>query len=311
MLILGTENAHAVFNGTAVRKWVAANCEIAKDWIALGVATARGFVDYAKGFIQRVKDKAKSIFSFLRGWFNNDPVGAGAAVGLVLIGGAILVGGAASLGLIGGGAGALIAGILGTVKTIGIVSIIGMGILGGARFIMKGVLTTYNFDWNVTVAGIREKQKQLLQNIIANSGEATGTALGGLICGINKNFANVLIDVKFAASLWRAYDEDIRDEILDGFGEIVAMARSAARQIAMLELYHNARSFVKANIRTGIEKIDKAIAAWGKEGSQPFVFSQIVEQHIEKIKDETLKNFVEEAVEGFIDICREALWKPI
>lgn len=311
MLIEVAKCAHAIFNGLAPKDWVETVSAEARKWFGLGVASAKGFINQIGNLLNKVKDAAKGLFSFMRGWFRDDPVGAGAAVGLAFVGGAILLGGAVSLGIIGGGAAALIKGALIGTKILAVGGFLVTGLFMGARLIAQGFVSTYNFDWNVSIKGIREKQKQLLLNIIANSGEATGTALGGLICGINKDMANVLVDVKFVASLWRAYDEDIKDEILDGFGEIVAMAKSAARQIAALELFHNVRSFVKAKVRTGIPAIDRAIAGWGAEGSKPFVFAEKVESYVESIKDETLKNFAEEAVEGFLDICRESLWKPV
>lgn len=215
------------------------------------------------------------------------------------IGGALAVG-AGGLYLLSQG------GLLASIATV-----ITVGVL--ARFCIRRVGLIYRFNWNITEKQIADRAKSRRLSLATQAGSAVGAGLAYFACAK----AGGLAVVKFnplAAALVRDVNEDIWQEVKQNFGSLVRSAASAFEEWLTLSLYVNVRSVTKKLIGiafpdTGfLGKIKKASQHWGSESAKPWSFAKAIEEKIESIKFEELKNFLEEAREEFADVCSEAAY---
>ena len=258
--------------------------------------------------------------SFLKGWFKDDPIGATAGGALVLIVGGIIVTKGAIIGAIGGGGLAAIAQIGAAGSAIGtavkvaasfafknkIISFIGTTLFGGivsnSASYLSNVQFVYNFDWNISVESIRASQQAAMMRVVNQLGETAGMALGGLVCSALPGMAQVEINPEIFARTWYLIRDDVKEEILDSYAELILATKNAAKFMAFLETFKNTRDFIRNNVRTGFKGIDDNISKWGLEG-KPWILSEKVEEAIESIPNDKVREFTENVLDGFIETC--------
>lgn len=316
MEILDHECASAVWLGIqGAAEWAVSKAGEAISWVRSKLLDAKGLLSAAKAGLDKIGNALKNGWEFLKGWFKEDPIAAtaGVAAGVLTVGVVVVAGGAIIGGISGGiasltaaaGTAASAAIAAGKVAAVALTAAGAIKSIGG--FIVRGASQVYNFDWNITDADIRKQQESAMEGIIVSAGGAVGQALGGLICGATPGLATIQIDTKYMAKLWAIINEDTKEEILEAFTGLIQLTKQAAKKMAFLETYKNVRKWVKANIKTGIPTIDKAIAAWGNEGSKSWSFSSTIEEWTESFDNKVLGQAIANGVEEFMDSCTEAL----
>ena len=305
MEILAQHTPTAVFMGFVDKGWEGAKA--IGSWLGQKFIDGGKFLGGLAGQIGSAIQTANKVGwgNFLKGWFQDDPIGAGAGVGAAVLSAGVLIfgGGGALLGTLGRGLVGLLRGSRAALGNFGSAFVIWKGF----QWLFRQAVVIYNFNWNISDKDIRAQQEALMNNAIIQAGGTLGRALGGLLCGATAGLATVRIDVALMADLWEVINEETKEEILSAFSSLIAYTKQMARQIAFLETYRNARKWIKNNVKTGIKAIDEKLANWGKEGSKPWSFAIAVEEQIEKIDNKTLQAFTENAVEEFMDSCTEAL----
>ena len=315
MNIKNNEGMSAVLMGiSGAASWLNKFSKKASQWIKAKLLGIKSFLtgigDFLKDLGKNSKGKPKKLLELLKGWFKDDPVGATAGGALVLIVGGIILTKGAIIGAIGSGGLAAIAKVGSIGSAIGtavkaattfafknkIISFVGTALFGGivsnSVQYLSNVGFIYNFDWNVSVESIREAQKQAMFRVVNQLGETAGMALGGLVCSALPGMAKT----------WYLINDDVKEEILDSYADLVMAAKNAARFMAFLETFKNTRDFIRNNVKTGIASIDKNIAGWGVSG-EPWILSEKFEEAIESIPNEKVREFTENVLEGFIETC--------
>ena len=96
-------------------------------------------------------------------------------------------------------------------------------------------------------------------------------------------------------------ENEVAEEILEELSTVGWAVFRLARQALFTAGYINFRKWAKANIKSGIPWVDKAIASWGEEGGKPRILSDKVNEFVAAIEDRNaaLGNFLEGVVEGF------------
>ena len=304
------------------------------DWLA------QKATDFAKGFFEFSKDVGLGIQETYKEYeWLFAPIGIplaglaglvggafGAAKSVVSYGVTVIKGGIQALGgcakLVGiaaGGAVALAGGIAAAsaLSAGGITSAIAglattalIGVL--LRAFVRSVTYFWNFNWNITDKEIRAQQKSSLEQLAGTAGGALGTMLGNLLCGSVPGAAILRFNPAAIAAITEI-NEDVKDEIMSSFKNLLNQTVRTAQSLAFFEIYKNARAFIKKFARNPKiqsllpAKIDNAIKAWGEEGSKPFTFAGKVQDFIEKIDNKALQNFTEELWEELADSCQEKL----
>lgn len=304
------------------------------DWLA------QKATDFAKGFFEFGKDVGLGIQETYKEYeWLFKPLGiaigglgalVGAGVGAaksvvsfgvtVVKGGIKALGGCAKLvGIAAGGAVALAGGIAAAsaLSAGGITGIIAglattalIGVL--LRAFVRSTVFLWNFNWNITDKEIKAQQKSSLEQLAGVAGGALGTMLGNLLCGSVAGAAILRFNPSAIAAITEI-NEDVKDEVMGSFRNLLNQTGKTMQTLAFLEIYKNARKFIKDTARKpAISKFlppnwSKAIAAWGEEGSKPFTFAAKVNEAIESIDNKYLQNFVEELWEEFSESCQEKI----
>jgi len=313
--------ASAIYGGFANSSYRQTFTNTFKDVLTNVKTLATKLVAKSQQVITKIKKGAK----FFVDWWKDDPVGATA--------GAIAVG--ASLGLVvvvAGSATGAIAGGIAALRSLRIMSLISAGLklafVSSAvgvliRFMVRGVQSLWNFNWNVTDAKLKEQQEGLLINLYSAAGNVVGTTLATLICGtapieISKRTNLVKVNPMTLAKIreltqFNPHSDDygeVYEEMMDSLKNLIKVTARTTGQIMFLESYKNIRKWIKQGFsKSGLSAVfpglGKAIAAWGEEGSQSWSFASAFENWVESIPDKKIAAFTEEAVESFMDTCTE------
>ncbi len=306
MIILDHQTTSAVYAGIkGSAEWVLKVSQGAADWIKAKLLYAKGLLNSIQSGLAKVGDTIKGALKFLKGWFDDDPIGAtaGVAAGALALAATVFVGGSL-VGAIGGG------GLLALLKATpllvgGAVANFALGnpIKKAAQFIVRGVAGLYNFNWQQSDKEIWEEQQAAIRNFFVNSGGLLGQAMGAMICGVNAGFAQVEIKVKTLARVWTILDDNQKDQLLDAWTGLLQSAKMVAQRLAVTELYKNVRRWVRENIRTGYKPWDSAIANWGKEGNKAWSIQSAIEEYTESLPDKTLGATIQELADNFAESC--------
>ncbi len=295
-------------DGKGVARWVGGKLQ----------AVAGNLWSSAIGGLKAVGSLIKNGWEFFTGWFKDDPVGATAGTGALLLTGAVIVTGGGIIAPIGGAVTAGVAKLASLLVPLGAVIKGGLSVkgaatllLGGAavfsakRFLVDGLYKMYNFDWNVTDQALANQQTALFNALAGRLGESLGHSVAALVCSSNPSINGVEVNMDlFSKAYYIMQDEDssARDGVIDAFVDLVYFTRYVSKQLLFINSYSSARRWVRENVRTGIKSIDDAIKGWGTT-NQSWTFRSAVEETIEKIDNEMLKEFTEELVDEFIDSC--------
>jgi hypothetical protein len=104
---------------------------------------------------------------------------------------------------------------------------------------------------------------------------------------------------------------EIYEEMVENMKALINITARSVSQAFFLEAFKNVRRLIKWGAKiTGFEKIPffgPMVKKWGEEGSKSWSFARAVEDAIESIPIEPLREFLEEALEEFQDVCSENL----
>lgn len=321
MNIKNNEGMSAVLLGiSGASQWLSKFSKKALQWIKSKLLGIKSFLAGIKDMAKKAKEGGRKVIDFFKGWFQDDPIGATAGGALVLIVGGIILFKGAAIGAIGAGGLAAIAkvgsiggAIAGAAKVAAtfffknkFISFIGTALFGAivsnsAQY-LSNVAFIYNFDWNISVESIRASQQAAMFRVVNQLGETAGMALGGIVCSALPGMANVEVDAKIIAKTWYLINDDVKEEILDSYTDLILAAKNAASFMAFLEVFKNTRDFVRNNVKTGIASIDNKIASWGVSG-EPWILSEKFEETIESIPNDKVREFTENLLDGFIETC--------
>lgn len=268
---------------------------------SIGPILSRGLLN-AKNLLKNMIGGAKELFGAIaRGdwkifenWLKEDPIAVTAgAVAVILTGGVIV-------GAVGAGVAAIAAAIGGT-GVIGGVTLAGiMPQLVNAA--VGGVQTIYNFDFNKSDDALLKELQQGFVNFSGIAGESLGRSLAGFIVGKDKT-PKLTVNMRATSTMFMVLEDEneVAEEILEELSTIGWAVFRLARQALFTAGYINFRKWAKANIKSGIPWVDKAIASWGAEGGKSWILSEKVNTFVEAVENENaaLGNFLEGLIEGF------------
>lgn len=287
----------------------------------------------------------KKGWQFFWNWMDDNPVGATAGAGAVLLaGGVLLLSGGAILGAIGsvgaaviGGVGAvagLVGGAVGIIRSLAAIRWLATGFRIVAAFLtigalirwfVRGVQYLWTFNWNESDKQIKASQQALINSLYGQLGATFGSGLGSLLCGALPMAVGIRTGIVKINPMALAYIKEISEfdprgdeygtlweEAMENLQALVSLGTNVGAQIVFKESYKNLRKWIKnASKSSGLEKIfpglAKLIEKWGEEGSQAWSFASAIEDAIENIKDDNLRNFTEEFYESFTESCTESL----
>lgn len=261
--------------------------------------------------------KKVNIFGVNLGqWFEEDPVTATAGLAASLLtAGVVLITGGTVVGMIRGGVSSL--------WTIAKTAFNALGLGGLIRAAVGGIQRVWNFNWQVTDKQIQEQQKSLIDGQGGIWGEALGSMLG-TVCGFSLGrvaYANQAKLVRFNPDMIAKLDElrindfdedsELWEEAIGNLKAAISSTTRTAINIAGLEAYSNIRKIIKAgargvNLVSIFPGIGKMVEDWGNEGQKPWSFASAQEEWVESLPDGFVKNFTEEFLEAFQDMCSES-----
>lgn len=245
----------------------------------------------------------KQIYDLIPGGGTIKKVIVGVTVGAIIIGAvaAGAVGIAALVSAVGGS-------ILGS-------TLLAAGVIAALPFVFNAIAnvsrTLYTFNWNMSDAEIDGTLKSSLANLYAMLGEAAGTAVGWLICGILPATVTFAFNPVIARELMADMAQEAQEEVWGALASCQQSAVALLGRAVLLKGFKSARRWLKKPGTPQYEYLKKTLGEnftkWGEEGSKSFSFSQYVEDRIEEIPDENWRNFTEEFVDSLLDSCSEAL----
>jgi hypothetical protein len=215
-------------------------------------------------------------------------------------------------------------GIAGTSLMLGLAS---MTITSLWQGIVTAGQTIMNFDFNMTDAAIDDMAKRGRDALYGVVGGALGTSLGWLACGAVPGAMIAAINPGVGAAIWGKknkdtgkwedgeFTEEMKEEIL----QAMAMMAYGAWRLTMRTVVGDAFKSLRRWIKEGDNPVSgtiknylvgrmgqEAFDDWGIKQKQPWTISAKIQEKIEAIPDEQMKEFVEEFVEEFGESCLEA-----
>ena len=198
------------------------------------------------------------------------------------------------------------AGLLG-----GIATMIGMGVL--ARFFIGRTIKLWRFNWNITDDEIKNRYKAKINALAGQAGSLVGSGLAHLACAKGGGIAVVCVN-PLAGALVKEVQKDTWEEVEGNARSLIQTAGAAFEEWLVLETYRNVRTLIKKSVsnqrirRFLPQSMKSAIDHWGSKGSKPWSFASAVEEKIENINSQWLRNFVEETREEFAEVCTQATY---
>jgi len=273
----------------------------------IGSILSRGLLN-VKNLLSNMVNGAKELFgaiargdwNIFKNWLKEDPVAVTAgAVAVVLIGGLVV-------GAVAGGVAAIATAIAGA-GTIGGITLAGI-MPSLVQSAVSGAETIYNFDFNKSDDQLLKELSQGFVNFAGVAGESLGRTLANFIIGADK-LPKLRVDRQAMRTMFMVLEDesDTGEEILQELSTIGWAMFKLARQALFTAGFINFRKWAKANIRSGIPWVDKAIESWGT--GKPMVLSEKVNSFVETVEEgnPALGNFLENVIEGFGGGTKEAV----
>lgn len=302
-----------------VKAWVKAGAKDIIKYLQAGVQSAKGFLGKVKNWIMNGWEEAKKAGKNMGAWLDGLSgkiaqimvpilkvgVVAGVIAGVALTG-ILLVGSAPVAWVIGslGGLGTILA----TLQMSGTFNV------GGAiRSSLNFAEFIYRFNWQESDKQIQAEIEQLITSLYEPAGEFLGRSIAGLLVGGFASPPKVRVNIRQIALLWQL-NPDIRDELLQNVSSFCYQSLIAVRTIAFKTFFMKGRAWIKQNWekvpaswREAVPNIDNAIKTWGDEGQKPWSIAGYVEEKVESIESERIKQAVEGFLEGFWEGFRESV----
>ena len=313
--IESNELSSALYGGFGNLNFFAGIGSIAGTWVKAGLASVGNLMNFVKDLIADPKNFKELTFDFFADFFETDLtsilIGAGVVVGI----GVVVFTGGAALGALAGG-----------LTGLGLLKGLALGAAGAAinnllqnpvgkclRWLVTKAQFIYSYNWNTTDEDIEKAIEASIESLYGLAGQALGTAMGSTICGVLPGVAAIRMNLGNTAMMWQILDDDIKQEILQGFNALFQSSKRIQQDNFFRHQYMNARRWIKGNeelksfISQYIPNAREIINAWGEKDSKPFSFAKVVEERIEKIQDKRTKKFVEGFVENAMESCTETL----
>ena len=226
----------------------------------------------------------------------------------------------------GAGAG----GLFGVVKNIfssllnlgkwiikGVISSVGFTFTSVWGFIVSTTVFIYNFNWNITDESIEANYQSIVNSLASQYGSAVGSALGTLACGAAPGALLFLFNEPLALYLLKEVGEEAISDFTSGVNQLLRSTAFSVAEIYLYQYFKNARRLIKyifdnpaspqsKLLRTIFGKgAEKAIDAWGEQGTEPWSFRIFVDESIDSIENPVLRNFTESLLEDFFEKCVE------
>ncbi|MBE9208838.1 hypothetical protein IQ244_20285 [Nostoc sp. LEGE 06077] len=189
-------------------------------------------------------------------------------------------------------------------------NLISFTITGIWSLFVSTVQFIWNFDWNMSDKSIDQQIQQYWNGILGMLGGTLGNLFGYLACGVVPAATIAVFNEPLGAYVMKNVAEEMAEEFLGNVAGLVKYTFMSGVQSLLLIGFKNLRKWIKGNAdffgRIFGDKTQKAIQAWGAEGSKPWSFAIAVNNAVESISNEGIKNFVEEFLEEAWDGCVEA-----
>lgn len=170
----------------------------------------------------------------------------------------------------------------------------------------------YNFDFNMTDEAINSTIKASFNQVAGLLGQGTGRTLGSLVCGALPTAVLFKFNPVMAISVMEKAKPQIIAAAMEVYVQIIQQSTRLLINATALYAYSAIRRGIRgsdkqleAKLRKAgakPEDIRKAIEARNK----PWIMSQKVQDFIDAIKPEWLKNFVEQGLDEFSSSCLES-----
>lgn len=273
----------------------------------IGNILSRGLLN-VKNLLGNMVNGAKELFgaiargdwNIFKNWLKEDPIAVTAgAVAVVLIGGLVV-------GAVAGGVAAIATAVAGA-GTIGGITLAGImpSLVQGA---VSASETIYNFDFNKSDDQLLKELNQGFINFAGVAGESLGRSLANFIIGADK-LPKLRLDRNAMRTMFLVLEDESEtgEEILQELSTIGWAIFKLARQALFTAGFINFRKWAKANIRSGIPWVDKAIESWGT--GKPLIISEKVNEFVQTFEKDNaaLGNFLENILEGFGSGTKEAV----
>lgn len=168
----------------------------------------------------------------------------------------------------------------------------------------------WNFDWNMSDQSIDQQIQQRWNAILGMLGGTLGNLFGYLACGVVPAATIAVFNEPLGAYVLKNVGEEMAEEFLSNLAGLVKYTFMSGVQSLLLIGFKNLRKWIKSNSalvgRIFGQKAEGAIKAWGEPNSKPWSFAIAMNDAVESIPNEGLKNFVEEFLEEAWDGCVEA-----
>jgi hypothetical protein len=170
----------------------------------------------------------------------------------------------------------------------------------------------WNFNWNSTDTQLDQQIKSQWTALAAQLGGTLGNALGYIACGILPGAVIFAFNEPLGAVVLKNVTEEFLEEFLENLGALFNSALRLGTQILITETFKNVRKLIKSNSALVKKlfgaKAEKAVQAWGSEGSQPWSFAIQNEKDLDNRFGEegAWREAAEEFQEEFDEACIEA-----
>ncbi|WP_293341063.1 hypothetical protein [Microcoleus sp. CAWBG58] len=322
MQIRDGETASDIYAGTASKSWLD-NIGSYFSFVAEKIGDAIGSI--------KIGDVR------LGDWYAQDPVGAAAGVilgGVVFyLGGKVVAGGVSAFGKLVATVRQL--GVLGTLRAGSVSVARGLAsraiyLLGHPKALIGGFLTgvtigavmrwvvgaavrLVNFNWNQTDEELDAKVKAAQASLWSVAGGSLGSMLGTALCGVAPGVAVVRVNPSKLAAI-KEVSQELYEEALPQINNLINATIRVGTTKVFVEVYKNSRRMLKslAPVIKNIPIVGGSIATWlekwGAPDAKPWSINSGVLAEIQKISDENIQNFFEEAWEEFLESCTEAVF---
>ena len=231
---------------------------------------------------------------------------------------------------------------LGTVASVG--TLIAMNQVGlDPASLIRNLLNfgefTYNFNFDVSDKQLWDSIKAQINALYGPAGELVGGSLARLIILGTFTPPKVEINIRALSINFECCNSEIQEEIYDSISMFAHQGMYVARYIAFAFAFMQGRQAIKQmfakngskipikndmGMVTGYKQLEgnnqnrialrktnpgllKKIDEWGDENVEDWRMSSYVENKIELIPDERIRNFVEGFLEGFWEAFRESV----
>lgn len=203
----------------------------------------------------------------------------------------------------------LAAGLLTQIGILISVAIIFTLILGAIRYV-------YNFNWMIGDNEIEKQIEESFKKFYERVGEVVGRTVGFVLCGALPGSLVFAFNPVLAKVIFAELADDVVADIYQDLASIATNVFATLANAMLLKGFKSARRWIKRPgtpmhdaIKSALGK--KRFDAWGKDGQPSLTFASQVEEGVENIKDERLRNFTEGFIEGITDGCVDSAYTVV